>query len=146
MVWQIGQQRQPTARRSLSCPWRGSLGWEVRGALTSVEHGAVAELRPVPAAAQQGVVGDHGGVVASSPSPAFGAPPPVRLRERRRRQGRALEMGTWGTRPRRGDCCPARWEELISPGKGGRQLRCLHRCLQRGVSQHSSSYRSLGDV
>lgn len=68
----------------------------ILGALTSVEHGAVAELCPVPTTAQQGVVGNHGGVVASSPTPAFRAPPPVRLRERRRCQGRALERGTWG--------------------------------------------------
>lgn len=63
--------------------WQEGAGDGSRGrALTSVEHGAVAELRPVPAAPQQGVIGDHGGVVAPSPAPAFGAPPPVRLKER----------------------------------------------------------------
>lgn len=63
------------------------VGGKPPGDLTSMEHGAVAELRPVPTAAQQGVVGNHGGVVASSPPPAFGAPPPVRLWERRAASG-----------------------------------------------------------
>lgn len=83
-----------------------------------MEHGAVAELRPVPAAAQQGVVGDHGGIVASSPPPALGAPPPVRLREGRRRQGRALEMGTWGARVSLGDARGAAHPSLMHPVVG----------------------------
>lgn len=76
-------------------------GREAQG-LTSVEHGAVAELRPVPAAAHQGVVRDHGRVVASPSPAAFGAPPPVRLwRDKRGCQpgpgaaGRVSPLG-WG--------------------------------------------------
>lgn len=71
-------------------------GWDAQGILTSVEHGAVAELCPVPTTAHQGVVGDHGSVVASPTPAAFGAPPPVRLRERQRWQGRAGQ-GTAGS-------------------------------------------------
>lgn len=77
------------ARKAPCCPAEGA-GWEAQGTLTSVEHGAVAELCPVPTTAHQGIVGDHGGVVASPSPTAFGAPPPVRLRERQRWQGRAL--------------------------------------------------------
>lgn len=78
--------RQVSFPPPASTPWQDGAGDGSRGrALTSVEHGAVAELRPVPAAPQQGVVGDHGGVVAPSPAPALGAPPPVGLRERWRR-------------------------------------------------------------
>lgn len=91
---QYGSQ-QP---RELSpTPQRGSRGWEVQGTLTSMEHRAVAELCPVPATAQQGIVGDHGGIMASSSPTAFRAPPPVRLWERQHHQGRALEIGMQGT-------------------------------------------------
>ena len=60
-------------------------------ALTSVEHGAVAELCPVPAAPQQGIVGNHWGIVASSPAPTFRTPSAVCLQDRWRHQSGSVE-------------------------------------------------------
>lgn len=53
---------------------------EARGRpLTSVEHGAAAQLRPAALGSQEGVIGDHGGVVAPPSSPTLRAPFPVGL-------------------------------------------------------------------
>lgn len=136
LSWQVCRwQRRPEAHGGPASTALGSC--RASPGLTSVQHGPLAQLRPAAACCEEGVVGYHGGVVASPSPSAFRAPPPVGLE---RAEGGHEQRG-------RARCLPP---ESQVPPSAGRHLptACCARAdaATRGASQRGQDLPCLSPL
>lgn len=118
-TWQTGHQRQLTARKALSRPWRGSRGGKHRGPSPpwNMERlQSSVQSPPQPIRASYAIMGASWPRLPPRPSELHR----LYVCGRDNCQGRALELPAWGTWPRRAGAAPAEWEWLLGPGQGGR--------------------------